>query len=74
MRFGYPSGKSADLAANALNEISGGLSACATLTSEMILSAGPPVLLGLTVAALVAIRARSVRVRLVVEGLLLLDA
>lgn len=38
----------------------------------MILSAGPPVALGLTVAALLAIRARSVRTRLVVEGLLLL--
>lgn len=38
----------------------------------MILSAGPPVMLGLTVAALVAIRARPVRTRLAVEGLLLL--
>lgn len=38
----------------------------------MIQSAGPPLMLGLTVAVLVAIRARSVRTRLMVEGLLLL--
>jgi small-conductance mechanosensitive channel/CRP-like cAMP-binding protein len=38
----------------------------------MVDSVGPPVILGLTVAALAAVRARSARVRLVVEGALLL--
>jgi small-conductance mechanosensitive channel/CRP-like cAMP-binding protein len=38
----------------------------------MVESLGPPVVLGLTVAALAAVRARSARTRLLVEGLLLL--
>jgi small-conductance mechanosensitive channel/CRP-like cAMP-binding protein len=38
----------------------------------MVDALGPPIVLGLTVAALAAVRARSARTRLVVEGLLLL--
>src|SRR5277367_978662 len=38
----------------------------------MVESLGPPVVLGLTVAALAAVRMRSARTRLLVEGLLLL--
>jgi small-conductance mechanosensitive channel len=41
------------------------------VTSPIVDSLGPPVALGLTVAALLMIRARSARTRLVVEGLLL---
>ena len=42
------------------------------VSSAMVESLGPPVALGLTVAALVMVRNRSTRTRLVVEGLLLL--
>jgi small-conductance mechanosensitive channel/CRP-like cAMP-binding protein len=42
------------------------------LSSAMVDSLGPPVVLGLTVAALAAVRMRSARTRLLVEGLLLL--
>ncbi len=41
------------------------------MNSGIFASAGPPVLLGLTVAALAAIHMRSARTRLLVEGLLL---
>lgn len=42
------------------------------MSSLIVDSLGPPIALGLTVAALVAIRARSARTRLIAEGLLLL--
>jgi small-conductance mechanosensitive channel/CRP-like cAMP-binding protein len=44
----------------------------ATVSSAMVASLGPPVALGLTVAALAVIRTRSASTRLLVEGLLLL--
>ena len=42
------------------------------MTSAVILSAGPPVMLGVTVIALIAVRSRSARTRVLVEGLVLL--
>jgi len=42
------------------------------VSSAIVESLGPPVALGLTVAALVVVRTRSTRARLLVEGLLLL--
>ena len=42
------------------------------MSSAIVASLGPPLALGLTVAALAVVRTRSIRTRLVVEGLLLL--